>query len=609
MRRWSGARAIVAVLAAVSLSAACTSDGDSSGSSGLEGADPGDCTPVDMAVSPEKISLLTELARTFNESDAAELDEGCVFIRPARKSSGTAANLLSEGWPDEETNGARPVVWSPASSAWASVVNQRLDEQGQDPIAGTAEPFMLTPLVIAMPQPMADALGYPERAIGWSDILALASDPQGWAAYGHPEWGAFKLGKTNPNFSTSGLSSTIAQYYAATGKTTDLTLEDLARPEVQEFATTVESAVVHYGDITPTFLNNWYRNDAQGTALTYVSAVAVEEKSVIDYNQGNPDGVLDPGEEAVPPKTPLVAIYPKEGTLYSDNPYIVLDAPWVSDEQREGAERFEEFVRQPENQEKVLAFGFRPGNTEVALSDPIVAANGVDPDQPQTLLEVPDPPVTVEILDAWATQRKKAKVLIVLDVSGSMAEPAGDDRGSTKLDLAKEAIIAALDDFAPEDEVGLRIFTSDVGPDGATTRDLVPIGPIGTQRETMASAIRSLVPLNATPLYTVTQASYEDLRQAYDPSRINAVVLLTDGRNDDGDTSDDRAQLDELLDTLGSGAEGQAARPVRVFPIAYGQDADIGVLREVAEASDAAVYDASDASTIATVFTAVISNF
>jgi Ca-activated chloride channel homolog len=40
-----------------------------------------------------------------------------------------------------------------------------------------------------------------------------------------------------------------------------VTLEDLNRADVQEFARDVESAVVHYGDTTLTFLNNWYRND------------------------------------------------------------------------------------------------------------------------------------------------------------------------------------------------------------------------------------------------------------------------------------------------------------------------------------------------------------
>ena len=147
---------------------------------------------------------------------------------------------------------------------------------------------------------------------------------------GHPEWGAFKLGKTNPNFSTSGLSSTIAQYYAATGKQSDLTLEDINRPDVDTFMRGVESAVVHYGDTTLSFLNNLYRNDRAGLGLTYVSAVAVEETSIIAYNRGNPDGILDPGEQPRPPRIPLVAIYPKDGTLFSDSPFFVLNAPWVN---------------------------------------------------------------------------------------------------------------------------------------------------------------------------------------------------------------------------------------------------------------------------------------
>ena len=71
--------------------------------------------------------------------------------------------------------------------------------------------------------------------------IALAKDPQGWGAKGHPEWGTFKLGKTNPNFSTSGLSATIAQYYAAVGKTEGLSLEDLKKPEVATFAKNVGS--------------------------------------------------------------------------------------------------------------------------------------------------------------------------------------------------------------------------------------------------------------------------------------------------------------------------------------------------------------------------------
>ena len=599
-------RRLASLLAALLVVAACSMPNDDA-PGGVEDVlgDPGDCEVIDVAVSSEKIALLQDLAATFNDSEDAEVDGECVFVRPYSKASGGAATQLSLGWPDEEGEGPRPEVWSPSASSWGAIVNQRLADVGEDPIVPTSEPFMLTPLVIAMPKPMADALGYPETPVGFADILALARDPEGWGKFGHPEWGPFRLGKTNPNFSTSGLSALIAQYYAAVGKTDDLSLEDLAKPEVIDFAKGVESAVVHYGDITPTFLNNLYRNDARGSSLTYVSAVAVEEVSVISYNAGNPDGVLSPGEEPRPPRVPLVAIYPKEGTLFSDNPFIILDADWVTDSQREGAERFGEYLQEPENQQRVLDFGFRPGNPSVAVGRPIVEANGVDPTQPETTLEVPEPEVMVEALDRWAEQRKPAKVLLLIDVSGSMGDFATEN-GETKLDLAKRAAIDALDQFKDEDDVALRIFSTDLSLDEPKDYiDLVPFGPIAAQREEIASRIRSLVPTQGTPLYTAVSDSFELMQNEYAADRINAIVLLSDGQNEDPRNED----LNGLLTELGSANEGQTTRPVRVFPIAYGDGADIATLKQLAEATNAAAYDASDPASITKVFTAVVSNF
>ncbi|HVM55001.1 MAG TPA: substrate-binding domain-containing protein [Acidimicrobiales bacterium] len=603
MRRPVGVLLLFALL--VALLAACSDDDAPSGGAGPLLGDPGDCAVIDIAVSSEKIALLQDFAADFNGSDRAELDDGCVFVNPYSKSSGGAATQLGLGWPDEEGEGPRPEVWSPAASSWGAVVNQRLADRGEAPIVPDSEPFMLTPLVIAMPKPMADALGYPETPVGFADILELARDPEGWGKYGHPEWGPFRLGKTNPNFSTSGLSALIAQYYAAVGKTEGLSLEDLARPDVIDFARGIESSVVHYGDTTPTFLNNLYRNDARGASLTYVSAVAVEEVSVISYNAGNPDGVLDPGEEPRPPRVPLVAVYPEEGTLFSDNPFIILDADWVTDLQREGAERFGDFIQEPENQERVLEFGFRPGNTAVPIADPIVRANGVDPAQPTRTLEVPAPAVMVEALARWDAQRKPAKVLLLVDVSGSMGDFATSD-GQTKLDLAKQAAIEALDQFKDEDEVGLRIFSTGLaGTEPSDYVDLVPFGPIGEQRELLASRIRSLVPTQGTPLYTAVRDSYRSMQDDYAADRINAIVLLSDGQNEDPRNSD----LQGLLTELGSANEGQASRPVRLFAIAYGDGADTITLGQLAEATNAALYNASDPASIRRVFTSVISNF
>ena len=600
---------ILGSLLAFGLVAACAGETDDEGIDGNVEADPGDCVVVDLAVSSEKIQLLTELAGDFNGSDQARVGDDCVFARVQSKPSGGAAQLLANDW-DEDTEGPRPVIWSPAASSWGAVLNQRLGAQGEPLMTGDFTSFMLTPLVIAMPQPMASALGYPEEPVGFSDILALAGDDTGWAAYDHPEWGQFRLGKTNPNFSTSGLSALVAQAYAANGKTSGLSIEDLQQPSTSTFAEGVESAVVHYGDITMTFMNNWFRADQRGNPFGYVSAVAVEEKSVIDYNRGDPDGVLQEGEEPRPPRVPLVAIYPEEGTVYSDNPLYILDAEWVDDLEAQGAQRFVDFVQEPANQEKVLEFGFRPGNPDVAIGAPISAELGVDPDQPQTLLETPEPEVLAQLLDDWEDQRKPARVLLLMDVSGSMGELADPATGATKLDLAKRATITALDDFNDDDEVGLWIFTTGQGPE--EDQDVVPLiepGRVGDVRENLRNRIQGLVPLNGTPLYTSTQAAYENLLASYDDTRINAVVLLSDGVNDDGDTDDDGDQLDELLRALASQSEGQQTRPVRVFPISYGEGADIATLTRIAEASQAAVYDSSDPRSITKVFVAVVSNF
>ena len=585
----------------------CVDIADDSEEGLIELGDPGDCIVVDMSVSSEKIELLTELAESFNSGDS-EVDGKCVFVRPQKKASGGAMQLLATDW-DEEIEGPKPVVWSPAASTWGPILNAKLKSKGEPEMVGEGKPFMLTPLVIAMPEPMAQAMGWPDTAIGWADILDLTQSEEGWAKFGHPEWGEFRLGKTNPNFSTSGLSALIAQTYAATGKSENLTSEDLKREEVIQFGTGVEEAVVHYGDTTLTFLNNWYRADSRGAALSYVSAAAVEEKSVVDYNLGNPDGVLDLGEEPRPPKIPLVAIYPKEGTIYSDNPFFVLDADWVDENEKMGAELFQTFVQKTENQEKVLEFGFRPGNPNVEISDPISAENGLNPDEPRQLLEVPSSEVMVSLLDRWGDQRKGARVTLVVDVSGSMGEFATQDSRDTKLELAKKATLSALDEFKDDDLIGLTIFTTDENATRSIITEVVPVSRFGDQKQRLRQSINGLTPKYGTPLFEVIKTSYSDAVEGYDPTRINAIVVLSDGVNDDGNFDDDNQQLTELINLASIGGEGQISRPVRIFPIAYGQDADSDTLENIAESTSSAVYDASDPRSIEKVFAEVISNF
>jgi len=579
----------------VALVGSCT-DGDDDGADATT-AIPEDCVEVPAAVSSEKVTLLTDLAADFNATDP-EVDGTCVRMSIYRVASGRGASLLAEGWPEGGDEAPPPVLWSPASSAWGAVLNHRLAQAGMPEMAGDYERIMLTPLVLAMPRPMAEALGWPEADIGWSDILALAESEGGWADFGHPEWGPFRFGKTNPNFSTSGLSATVAIYYAATGKVAGLSLDDVGSASVGSFVSGVEAATVHYGDTTLTFLDNMLREDLNGRPLTYASAVAVEEVSVIAYNRGDPadQGLPDP----TPPNVPLVAVYPKEGTLFSDNPAFVLDAPWVTETQAEAARRFVEFVvDDPENQAKALDFGFRPGNPAVPIGEPISAANGLNPTQPKTELQVPEPEVLAALIDSWETYRKPARVLVVFDVSGSMGDLGGG--GYTKLDLAKQAVLATLDQFKPDDEVGLWIFSTRLDGD-LDYVELVPIGTLSKVRAEIERLVPRLIADGGTGLYDTTRAAVQEIRDTFDTTRINAVMLLSDGMCDD---YDDGCELEPLLRFLSSSERDV----VRVFPVAYGADADTEALRAIAEASQAKLYTAADPLTIERVFEQVISNF
>ena len=576
--------------------------GDDSSSS----ADPGSsqqtkprhgCTTINVAASSEKAALLGQLADDYNTSGRT-VDGACFDAVVTSVASGTGEANLARGWA-EKTDGPAPVVWTPASSTWVGLLRNDLASNDRPDIVPDASVSVTsTPLVLAMPKPMAAALGYPKKKLGWSDLTKLADNPAGWGAVGHPEWGKFTLGKTNPNISTSGLAATVGAFIAATGRSSDLTSADLHNAKVRRTVADLEHAVVHYGDTTLTYLSNLQRADDSGQGLGYVSAVAIEEKSVLDYNAGNPTG--DPATLGDHPKpdVPLVAVYPKEGTLYSDSPWVVLNAPWVSEDEKTGAADFATFLRSDASQKVFTDAGFRTYDNVAGSrirSDPNVNANGVS-----VVLSPPSPSVLDGVRSTWAELRKRARVLLLLDVSGSMGENAGG--GQTKLELAKEAAVEGLDQFTDTDEVGVWAFTTDMAGPNSNYRQLVGVAPIGTQRSKIERTVKSLIPLQGTPLYAATRAAADFMDSKCDDDVICAVVLLTDGRNEYAGDND----LGSLLDRLGGGS---TETPLRVFSIAYGDGADLETLQKISQASHAAAYDARNPEKIHKVFTDVLSNF
>jgi Ca-activated chloride channel homolog len=571
------------------------------GSGGGGSADPGEldsCTQVVVAASSEKAALLGDLANEYN-SQGHEVDGRCVAVRVNSKASGGAAQALGRGW-NEDVDGPQPTVWTPASSSWAGLVEQQLAAADRaNIIPKERDSIAQTPLVIAMPRPMAQALGWPDKQIGWADLAALAKSPKGWAEKGHAEWGRFKLGKTNPHYSTSGLNATIASYYAATGLSSDLTSKNVKDPKTQQFVKGLESSVVHYGDTTLTFLSNMAREAERGQGLTYVSAVTVEEKSVLDYNRGNPTG--DPatlGQQPAP-TVPLVAVYPKDGTLMSDNPWMVLDADWVTPPQKAAAKDFLNWVREPDQQARFTAAGFR--TFEGKPGDVIRPEDGMLPAGAPTVLAPPSPTVLADVQTSWDRLRKRAHVLLVIDVSGSMGEPV-PSAGADKLQLAQQAAQGAIDGFAPDDEVGLWIFSTGLGDNGEPFREMVPIGPAKGTVPQIKKDIGELVADGGTGLYATLRSAQKASLKTLATDKINAIVLLSDGRNEYPADTD----LDGLLRELSAESVDTS---VRVFTIGYGEAADTASLKAIAEASRGQYYDANDPTSIEKVLTSVLSNF
>jgi Ca-activated chloride channel homolog len=188
----------------------------------------------------------------------------------------------------------------------------------------------------------------------------------------------------------------------------------------------------------------------------------------------------------------------------------------------------------------------------------------------------------------------------VMDTSGSMGEQVAGT-GKSKLELAKQAAHNSLSQFANGDQVGLWMFSTRLN--GATDyRELVPVGPMDTQRRAqLGERIDGLQPGGGTGLYDTSLAAYQFVKGRASADNINAVVLLTDGRNEDNGIS-----LDNLL---GQVRTEEGAQSVRLFTIGYGGDADVDTLRRISQTTNAAAYDSSDPASIDQVFTAVISNF
>jgi Ca-activated chloride channel family protein len=586
---------------------ACTADPvtNNNNSNGVTSSFEDDgCTHVTIATSSEKINLMEQMASTFKDSPEASKLDKCVTVKPINVTSGDGTKILSSNpkeWPLDNQE-YWPTLWSPASTIWTN----RVAAAGNEGLVANAKSFTHTPVVFAMPESMTKALDYPNKPISMAQIQELIGNPEGWGSVGKPLWGSFKISKTNPNTSTTGLSVILMQSYAASGKNADLTVTDVDNSA--DFSRIFESGAIHYGDTTGKVLTTLYNETQNGNAGSgYVSAIAVEETSLINYNMGNPDShTVQPGETLTPPKEKLVAVYPSEGSMWSDNPVTVLNSSWVDGEKKAAGEAFAAFLQTKPAQEVLPDFGFRPLDASVPLGDKFTPANGIDPAQPAVTLPQPDASVVSAAIDQWEQIRKPSAVLELVDISGSMEDGIGD--GRSKLDGAIQGVQSTVGHFRSTDEIGVWAFTTGISSD--LGESIVPVrefSALGADKENLQNSVEDLknASKGGTPLYDAISSAYDYMQDHAEPGRINAIVVLTDG-----DDTDSKTSLESLLIKINANkGEGSDATQVRIFPIAYSDAANKDVLSQIAKASGGQMFDASDPTKIDTVFASVINNF
>jgi Ca-activated chloride channel family protein len=335
----------------------------------------------------------------------------------------------------------------------------------------------------------------------------------------------------------------------------------------------VESAIIHYGSSTGFFAERMFERGP-----SYLSAAVMYENLVAAQETKRLSGQSQQG--------PVVAIYPKEGTFWSNHPYAILNAPWVTEGQRAAAESFRDFLLDGAQQQQAIEFGFRPADVSIPLTAPLDANHGVDPGQPQTVLQIPSADVITGIQQLWRTEAKKpVDLVVVMDVSGSM-------RGE-KISAARSSLLQFIDLLDDRDRLAIMLFSDDL-------ITLTPLTELGDKRDNVRTRVSGVVEEGDTRLYGAVIAAYDELLQSGDPDHIRAMVVLSDGENTIWDVD-----LDQVVAEVGSSSESGTAP--KIFTIAFGSGADRDVLRRIAEITGGRQYD-GDPKTIHEVY-AIIATF
>jgi Ca-activated chloride channel homolog len=518
---------------------------------------------VSIASAVTKNRWLEAVATKFEAQNAKTKSGKPIDIEIKGVLSGTSMQHILDGK-------LQPVVWSPGEESWTAQFNDRWAGGHNRPaMTQPCKPTIYTPSGLAMWQPMAEALGWPSKKIGWKTLIELAADPQGWSRYGHPEWGKLKLGYTHPQYSNAGLLFLTSSIYGITGRTGGLKAEQVYEPRVEQALGAMAQHTSKYGMLTTDLFDMMARHGPD-----YLHAISAFEEGTVRMNL----------ERAKELRWPLVFLFPSEGTFWSGQPYCILDGTdWVNEEQAEAARMFFDFVVETEQQSLAAQHLLRPLDAKLATGTLLTSENGTDPKaRPETVpaFQSPDAATSAAIIDQFLTTKRKATVMLVLDVSGSMYGEA--------IRAATEATAAFLKRLDPRDMVGLMVFNNSVSV-------VSEVQPASSVAESLSERVLNLVSGGGTNLHGAVCAAANKMNhirrtdQASGENRIYGIIVLSDGADTIGEISENKmfqTCFPAALETDGT----------KFFTIAFGEGAGKGVLNRIAHVSGGAMFAANAVS-------------
>ncbi|MFD3564575.1 substrate-binding and VWA domain-containing protein [Streptomyces sp. NPDC058686] len=523
------------------------------------GACDGRTVHLDVVASPDVAPALRDAADLARKKHLTS-DGQCLDTRVQAGDSYKIADSLRKGGKST----AQYEAWVPDSSLWI----QRAGLGGNATPVTAMGNIASSPIGISMVPSSAKSMGWPAKQYTWAQLTGAAM-----------EGDKLRLGTADPARSATGLLA-LTQLGASTKKSgsgDDTQAAAMAKALSQR---TTDSD----GQLTDTLAR-----DSSGTEQGNPrrnQALILSEQSSFRYNAiaGDKDG--------------LDLFYPKDGSPQLDYPFALVDEGTETTDERRAAIRLMTLLGEDAGLRILDRHGFRTDDEEP--SDALVAGAGGRSPQPYATSDS-EPPTDKELqetLGMWTITVQSARITVVVDASASMANYV-PGRNQSRMEVTKASMLQALATFTPEDEIGLWEFATLL--DGNRDyRKLVPTERLGdrkgggTQRDRLSEAFNGLqpVPGGATGLYDTTLAAYEEATSSYRSGKFNALVVVTDGANQDpGSIS--RSSLVSRLQSL-----ADPRHPVPLIAIAVGPDADKDEVEQIAGATGGSGHQVSDPAQI-----------